>query len=90
MKMTKHASMRAQQRAIPPQIIDWLGEHGFRRHDKHGAVIYYFNNKIRRKLAECYGCDQVEKLGNKLNAYLVASGDEIITVGYRQKRIKLH
>ena len=57
---------------------------------KHGAVLYYFNNKIRRKLAECYGCKQVKKFGNKLNAYLVASGDDIITVGYRHKRFKLH
>ncbi len=26
MKMTKHTSVRAQQRAISPQVIDWLGE----------------------------------------------------------------
>ena len=90
MKMTKHASIRAQQRAIPAQVIDWLGEHGSRLHDHRGAVIYYFNNKIRRQLASCYGCRRVAKLGNKLNAYLVVSGDEIITVGYRHKRLKLH
>ena len=90
MKMTKHASVRAQQRAIPPQVIKWLERHGSRCHDHHGAVVYYFNTKIRRKLAECYGCERVKKLGNKLNAYIVVKGDDIITVGYRHKRIWLH
>ena len=90
MKMTKHASIRAQQRAIPPQIIEWLETHGSRRHDNHGAVLYYFTNKIRLKLVEYYGCDHVKKLDNKLDAYLVVKGDEIITVGYRHKRIRLH
>jgi len=53
-------------------------------------VIYYFNDRSRHRLAERYGTARVGRLGRKLNAYLVSSGNEILTVGYRDKRIIRH
>lgn len=88
MTMTLHANHRAQQRAIPPLIIDWLDEYGARAHSANGTTICYFNKKSRRSLERAVGRGIVDRLSSLLDAYMVVDGESVITVGHRYKPIK--
>jgi hypothetical protein len=88
MKLTKHAAMRMQQRHLPPLIVDLLQHYGQVRH-KRGASILYFDQKghtrARQELQEALA--RFDKLRD---AYLVEAKDsgEVVTLGYRDERIK--
>lgn len=88
MDMTKHAEVRQQQRSVPPLILNWLDQYGTREHDGKGAEIVYFDRKSRRTLEREAGKRVVDLLGGLLNAYVVLTGETVITVGYRYKRIR--
>lgn len=89
--LTRHGMVRAQQRAIPHQIIEWLQAYGAEEYDHHGGCIRYFDHSARRRLAKEVGKKVVSHLGALLNTYAVLSLDgEVITLGHRQKRIKHH
>ena len=88
--MTCHAMERARQRGIPPLIIHWLTQYGSRKRSSNGAIICYFDRKSLRLLASDAGQLVIRRLSGLLNAYLVISGDRILTVGHRYRRIKNH
>ena len=90
MNMTHHAEIRAQQRCIPPLIVDWLMEFGAREHDKHGAEVVFFDKRSKRMLAKEVGKPIVDKLSCLMKAYLVTCDGTVITTGYRHKRITRH
>lgn len=52
---TRHACIRAQQRAIPSMIIDLLLQYGVEEHDGHGAVRRYFDKRTRQQLERRLG-----------------------------------
>lgn len=86
---SRHAARRAQQRALPPDLLDLLLDHGDRFAAGGGAAIVRVSNRTRRELAaELPGCDrrQMEKLRT---AYAVEAGDGVvITVGHRFRRVE--
>ncbi len=88
--MTGHAMERARQRGIPPLIIHWLTQYGSRKRGANGAIICYFDRKSLRLLASDTGRIIVRRLSGLLDAYLVITGDRILTVGHRYRRIKNH
>jgi len=88
--MTRHAQVRCQQRGLPPGVLDLLYEYGEEEHDKHGAVILYFNKKARRRMARDLGWQFLGRLGPFLDAYVVEAEGWIITVGHRHSRITRH
>lgn len=83
---TVHMHTLAQQRGIPPLIIDLLLEFGVEEHDGRGAEICYFDNKSKKKI-QTYAGGLLGKLSQELNAYAVVDGGTVITVGTRYKRI---
>jgi len=85
MNMTKHARTRARQRAIPPLIIDWLCRYGCRLQGMNGTTVCFFDRESRRSLASEFGQVIVRRLSDMMDAYVVFSGDSIITVGHRYK-----
>jgi len=87
-RMTNHAMQRSQQRCIPPLIIHWLCQYGSRRRSSNGTIICYFDKKSVRLIASDAGNIIVRRLSGLMDAYLVITGKEIITVGHRYKRIK--
>ena len=87
-RMTNHAMERSQQRCIPPLIIHWLCQYGSRRRSRNGTIICYFDKKSIRMIASDAGNIIVRRLSGLMDAYLVITGKEIITVGHRYKRIK--
>lgn len=84
---TYHADVRAQQRGIPPFILDLLLEFGSRKHDARGAEIVFFDRRARRHV-EKYTGGFFSKLNEHLDAYAILCEGKIITVGSRFKRIK--
>lgn len=83
-----HASIRAQQRCIPP-IVDQLLEHyGQEEHDGRGAVIVYLNKHSIRKMERDLGRRPVSKLAEWFDAYKVRAADgRTITMGRRSRRL---
>jgi hypothetical protein len=89
--LSSHAQRRMQQRAIPPRLIDWLFEFGTQAHDHHGARVLYFDRAAKRRLAEVVPAQQLAQVDQKLNAYVVEATDgTVITMGYRDKRVRRH
>lgn len=89
--MSRHASERAQQRGIPPLIVDWLLAYGAAEFDHRGAEIRYFDHRAKRRLANEFGRQVVDRLAGLLDAYIVvAASGCVVTVGHRLKRLSRH
>ena len=85
---TAHAIARAQQRTIPPLIVDWLMDYGHVTRHK-GGDVYHFDKAARRTLRSRIGSLPYKRLADLLDAYVVISDDgEVITVGKRLKHFK--
>ena len=70
---TKHATMRAQQRGIPPLIQIWLLSYGVEAFDGSGGVIRYFDRESIRKLERDVGSTPIKRLSEYFRSYLVQS-----------------
>ena len=86
--LTHHAMERSQQRCIPPLIIYWLYQYGTRKRSTNGTKVCYFDRRSIRLIASEVGHIIVKRLSSLMNSYLVLSGNTVITVGHRYKRIK--
>lgn len=86
MTATAHASARSQQRGIPPFVVDLLFQFGCREHDHAGAEILYFDRRAKKRI-EGYVGGLIGKMSDHLDSYAVVSGETLITVGTRYKRI---
>lgn len=87
--LTTHASIRSQQRGVPPLIRDWLLLFGDERFDGHGGLIRYFSRRSVRQLERAVGRQPVRRMSEYLSAYLVESArdGQVITMGKRYKPI---
>ena len=90
-RMSRHASVRAQQRSIPPLILDWLLAYGATEFDHRGAEGRFFDHAARRRLEKEFGRQVIDRLGGLLDAYLVvAASGCVVTAGHRLKRVNRH
>lgn len=90
-RLTRHASIRMQQRGITPDTVDALLAYGTTEHDHRGAKVVYFDKHARFRMLAKVGMAHYKLIEGKLNAYAVLSGGgDLITVGHRQKRINRH
>lgn len=88
MEMTKHARCRAQQRAIPPLMIDLLLQFGSRQPAGSGASRVYFDKTARRRLASHAG-PLLRWLDDYTDIYvIVGDGDCVITTAHLTERIR--
>ena len=89
MATTKHACIRAQQRAIPPLVDLWLDEFGEISYDGNGFVRVFFSHKSVRDMERSFGRRPVSQMKHYLNAYRVECADgTAITTGWRIKPIR--
>ena len=84
---SKHAEARRQQRRLPPAIIQWLFEFGAVE-PQDGAELLHFDKDARSRLGRALGDQIVGCLGKFMDAYAVVSNGQVVTVGYRYKRIR--
>ena len=90
MSYSTHASIRAQQRCIPPIVLEWLTEYGDETHDGHGAIKIYFSHKSIRAMERKLGRRFVRENKKYLKAYRVDSlkDGRTITCGWLTKSVK--
>lgn len=85
MNVTQHASVRAQQRGIPPLIMEWLLDYGDRA-ESHGAVRVSFSKRSRKEIEGAAGKTLVSQIGRFLNVSAVVDPrtDQVITVMWKR------
>lgn len=88
---TNHASLRSQQRGIPPLVSEWLMDYGTEVHDGHGAIVRYFTPKSVRKIEQEVGREPVRRMSEFFRCYLVQSVQDgsVLTVGKRHQNRRL-
>jgi len=88
MKLTDHAQVRMQQRAIPPLMIELLYLYG-REQQQNGSTMLFLDKRARDKAKQALQ-DVKQRFDKLCDAYLVqAEGDgTVITVGRHIKRFK--
>jgi hypothetical protein len=90
MQLSKHAQKRAQQRAIPPMLIDLLIQFGSSERSGTGVSRMYFD-KPSRKRVKVYAGILGTLLDEHLDVYAVVTDDlKVITTGHRTQRIRNH
>lgn len=85
-----HATVRAQQRCIPPLVNMWLEQFGDEKYDGHGGIIQYFSRASIKAMEREFGRAPIRKMSEYLDVYKVESSHDghTITIGHRTKRIK--
>lgn len=89
--MSRHAQVRAQQRAIPYELIQILKQYGAKAYDNKGGCIRYFDTAAKRRVLHRIGRSNGEKLiSNNSSVYCVEKLDTglIVTVGHRYRPIR--
>ena len=83
MELTRHASLRTQQRGIPPMVIELLLDYGSERSAGEGTTSFFFDKAARRRIKSYVG-GLMAAVSKYLNCYAIVCKDgKIITVAYR-------
>ena len=86
-----HAKVRMQQRAISAEMLDKLLTFGEVRFNGNGTEIVTFPKRVVRKLKTELPHREFVSLEKHLKMYAVLStNDELVTVGYRTRHLKMH
>ena len=88
---TKHATIRAQQRGIPPLIQNWLLDYGEENYDGRGAMTRFFTSNSIRKMERDFGREPVRRMSEFLRCYLIEGEDgTVIMVGKRHPNSRIN
>ena len=81
-------AMNADRPTEPINIIQAEYSYGSRKRSNNGTILCYFDRKSTRLLSSDVGHIVIRRLSGLMNVYLVITGNKILTVGHRYKRIK--
>lgn len=92
LRLTHHASVRLQQRGIPPWYLDLLVQHGKPLHDGHGAVLLTVDKRTRRRLQTVLTRPEYARAERYFGVYAVVASDDdaVITAAHRTRRNHMH
>ncbi len=89
--VSHHAQIRMQQRAISAEMLESLLEFGQVKFNGQGTEILTFPKKVVKNLKKELNHKVFMKIERHLNLYAIMSSEgELITTGYRTKRLKGH
>ena len=89
--VSHHAQIRMQQRAITADMLESLLDFGQVKFNGQGTEILTFPKKVVKNLKKELDHKVFMKIERHLNLYAIMSSDgELITTGYRTKRLKGH
>ena len=89
--VSHHAQIRMQQRAITADMLESLLDFGQVKFNGQGTEILTFPKKVVKHLKKELNHKVFMKIERHLNLYAIVSSDgELITTGYRTKRLKGH
>ena len=83
LELSKHASRRCQQRAIPPFILKLLMQFGSSRYS-HGAKVYYLDKAGRKRVRRHLGKLIYGRLEDQLDRSVVAAADGTVVTAYNR------
>lgn len=87
LQLSRHASIRVQQRGIPRWFLNVLVTHGKTKHDGHGAMLKTVDKSTRRRLQLLLTREEYAQAERFFDIYaVVAADDSIITVAHRTRR----
>lgn len=86
--MTRHATVRSQQRSLPPLAVELFERYGaLCRHD--GADVLFMDKRARKQIANAFGGARALRFVEPLlNSYAVVEDGKVITLAHRTKRFK--
>lgn len=87
---TRHAEIRAQQRAFHPFVDRLLDEFGEEEHDGHGCIRVFFSHRSVKKMERAFGQQPVGMFKRYLHAYKIesCSNGAVVTRGWRTERLR--
>jgi len=89
--VSHHAEVRMQQRAISADMLERLLEFGRSRFNGRGTQMVTFPKQSVKKLKEKLSHQEFVSLERHLDIYAVVSlDDELLTVGYRTRHMRMH
>ena len=89
--VSHHAQIRMQQRAITADMLESLLDFGQVKFNGQGTEILTFPKKVVKHLKKELNHKVFMKIERHLNLFAIMSSDgELITTGYRTKRLKGH
>ena len=89
--VSHHAQIRMQQRAITADMLESILDFGQVKFNGQGTEILTFPKKVVKHLKKELNHKVFMKIERHLNLYAIMSSDgELITTGYRTKRLKGH
>ena len=89
--VSHHAQIRMQQRAITADMLESLLDFGQVKFNGQGTEILTFPKKVVKHLKKELNHKVFMKIERHLILYAIMSSDgELITTGYRTKRLKGH
>lgn len=89
-RLTRHATLRMQQRGIPLWYLRLLVEHGKTTHDGHGSVLKSVSKSTRQRLHQVLSRQEYAAAERYFGVYAVVSPDQdIVTAAHRTHR-RLH
>jgi hypothetical protein len=87
LSVTRHASVRMQQRGIPAWFLELLLRHGRARHDGHGALVLSVCKDTRHRLQAVLSRKEYADAERYFSVYAVLSTDDaIVTTAHRTHR----
>lgn len=90
-QVTHHAGVRMQQRAISADMLERLLEFGHSRFNGRGTQMVTFPKQVVKKLKATLSHQEFVSLERHLDIYAVVSlDDELLTVGYRTRHMRMH
>ena len=91
LQFTQHAKIRMQQRAISQEMLDTLLTFGKTRFNGNGTEIVTFPKSAIRRLKDSLPKDMYLTIERHLDLYTVISRNgDLVTTGYRTRKLKLH
>jgi hypothetical protein len=89
--VSHHAKIRMQQRAISEEMLESLLDFGQVKFNGQGTEILTFPKRVIKNLKKELDHKMFMRIERHLNLYAIMSSDgELITTGYRTKRLKGH
>lgn len=88
LQMTRHATSRSQQRAIPQMALDLLLQFGCVEPAGNGCQRVFLDKPARKRL-DAYAGPIAHHLREHLDIFAVLSAEQaVVTVGHRVERVR--
>lgn len=86
--LTRHATHRMQQRAVPEMIVEILERYGSAMHHE-GAEVLFIDKSARKRIAAAFGGQRSARMLEPwFNTYACISDGHVVTVRRRKTRLK--